>query len=209
MATFLQMIDNVYAVLRDTERVYVKVEEVQTWLNEAYLDICVRLGLTEESASGTTTATGTVALPADFVRLLAFYVDTEDSAQKERVEMVNDDIFLNWENSAYSPGTTIGRIFEGNIETYPAVVSDGYTLEYIEKPIALAAAADTPVVPEELHIRLVNYARAHAKWKEGELEEGNLYWMLYLDNLPQAPDARERKTPGPITVVPQIGYWDL
>ena len=209
MATYLQMLNSVYAVLRDTERVYVLEEQIEEWLNEAYLDICVRYGyLTEETVTATTSATGTIAVPAGFVRLLTLYLDTDIDTEDEIVEFVKDDIFLAWESSGVEPGHTIARIFKDVVETWPQAQSVGYTLEYLEKPTALALATDVPVLPEELHSRIVNYARAHGKWVEGELSEGNIYWALYSENLPPAPTARERKSPGPVTMTPVIGYWE-
>jgi len=208
MSGYLELTDRVFAVLRDSERVFVLETEVGEWLNEAQLDVVARTGILKKTDTGTTTSLGTVALPTDFIRETAFSVATTTANVNESPELTNDEIFLSWKNAAATPSNTLARIFNENIETYPAVVSKAYSLEYIRKPLALVVGTDVPEIPEELHIRLVNYARAQAKWKEGEQGEGDRYWALYMEGMPTAPTAQYRTRPGPFSFIPESSYWE-
>jgi hypothetical protein len=209
MSTFTQLEDNVYAVLRDSSKTFVLSVEVKGWINEAYLELVARQGLLRKPATGTTNADGEITLPSDFIKVDSFWVATDDPELNESPVVARDDIFLWHRNNTSSPDVTLYRIFNGTIETYPVAESRSYVLEYVYKPTALSAGSDVPVIPEELHVKLVNYARAHAKWKEGEQTEGDRYMGLYLDGLRRAaPVASDRESPGPIDFVPQLGYWD-
>lgn len=210
MATFTTLEASVFAVLRDSEKAFVTSAEVKEWLNEGYLDLVARTGILKKSTSSTTSSTGTVALPADFVRVASkdgFYVATGTSTVESPL-FTRSDIYLGWKNSTSTPHRTLYRIFGANIETYPIVASKAYTLEYVYKPTALSAGGDIPAIPEELHVKLVHYARAHAKYKEGELQEGDRYFGMYEMGLPPTIPDTERDFPGPIDFVPVPSYWD-
>lgn len=209
MPTFTALEASVYAVLRDSSKTFVLSTEAKEWLNEAYLDIVARQSLLRKAATGTTNADGEITLPSDFIRVDSFWVATDNAETNEAPVVARDDIFLSHRNNTTTPDVTLYRIFNGTIETYPAAVSRSYVLEYVYKPTALSAGSDVPAIPEELHVKLVNYARAQAKWKEGEQTEGDRYMSLYLDGLRRtAPVAADRENPGPIDFVPQPGYWD-
>jgi hypothetical protein len=200
---------SVFAVLRDTSKTFVLSTEVKEWLNEAYLDMVARTGLLRKQATGSTSATGTVTLPSDFINMTSFWVASDDPSINDEPEFVRDDIFLSHRNNNTTLDTTIFRIFNGVIQTYPALVSSSYVLEYVYKPPALSAGGDVPLIPEELHVKLIHYARAHAKWKEGEETEGDRYYSLYNQGLQPVPaDAARRENPGPFDLVPIPDYWD-
>lgn len=209
MATFTALEASVYAVLRDTSKTFVLSTEVKEWINESYLDIVARTGLLRKEATGTTSSVGEITLPSDFVQVTSFWVATDDTNVNVSPEATRDEIFLSHRNNTTDISTTLYRIFNDTIETYPEAQSVSYVLEYVYKPTALSSGSDVPLIPEELHVKLVNYARANAKWKEGEDTEGDRYYALYRDGLPlAAPDAGRRNNPGPIDLVPVPDYWD-
>lgn len=211
MATLTQILSRVRLMLRDSESAFVTDAQITEWANEAQLDLNARLGILRKAATGTTSATGTVAsMPSDFISLESFVVrDPLDNTKEVNPEFTSDDIFYSYKNSDTIPGNTLARIFNGVLETYPAVVSAPYTLEYVFKPVALAAGGDISALPEELHIRLINYARAHAKWMESETTEGNTYMALYEAGLPaMAPNAIFRERNQPKGFLPDPSYWD-
>lgn len=208
MATFTEMKNSVFAVLRDSERAFVQEEEVGEWLNEAYLDIAARARITKKAATGTLSGTGTLTLPSDFIELTNFSVETDVTGVFFQPEFTSDDIFLSYKNAGVDPAYTLARIFNGTIETYPVCASKAYSLEYVYKPTALVNGTDTPTLPQELHVKMIHYARSHAKFKEGELEEGDRYMALYVENLPMMPSAGMRERPGPLDLVLEPGWYD-
>ncbi len=210
MPTLEQIRNRVYSVIRDSDKAFVIPESVDDWVNEACLDVAIRLQLTKQQTTGTTSATGTIALPADFVKSLTLTALLSSSdAEQTRIEFVDDDIYDSWRLAeATPPAGAFGRIFGSNIETYPNVVSMAYTLRYLYAPATLDSNADVPDLPVEQHIRLVNYARAHAKYQEGELDEGDRYMGLYQAGLPAPPSSYSRQHPGPFSLTPAPSYWD-
>lgn len=208
MATLTVLEAAVYAVLRDSGKTFVLSAEVQEWLNEAYLDIVFRTGCLKKTATGTTDANGRITLPSDFMRVSSFWVATEDPAVNESPEPTRDEIFLSHRNNNTVPDATLYRIFDDEIQTYPAVESRSYELEYVYRPTPLSGGSDSPIIPAELHVKLKHYGRAHGKWKEGEDSEGDRYMALYLEGLPRLPDASLRENPGPVDMLPVLGYWD-
>ncbi len=204
MATFKQMQDRVYSVLRDTTQSFVLLADVKAWLNEGYLDLVARLGLNTKQATDTFDSAGKDTLPADFIELLTLWI----TSTGEQVEFTSHDIFLSWQLGDETPAHTLARILAGKIETYPAAASLGYTLEYVAAPAELSADGDIPVIPAELHVRIINYARAHAKYMEGEIVDGNLYLALYAEGLPRPPLGVKRERPGHFGLVPAAGPFD-
>ena len=210
MSTLADLKRRVYSVLRDSEKSFVADQDVEDLLNEASLDLSARLRLLRKQVASTTSATGTVALPTDFIEPVWFSVLPDSTADaQEVVEFVDDAVFDSWRLGEGIPPRQLARVFGGVIETYPVVVSLAYTLRYVYTPAILDSAADLAAVPAELQVRLVNYARAHCKYKEGELEEGDRYLALYEAGLPGSPTSGRRERPGPFNLFPATGYWDV
>lgn len=195
--------NDVYAALRDSERVFIDATTVTSWLNEAYFDLCARLRYPEVTGTGTTSATGTIALPADFVEAKRLYATNADGTE-EVLTWVDSDVFLSYSLTGDNPlGGGIFRIWDDTIETYPALESQAYTLEYTGQPTQLSSGTDKPTdLPPELHMRLVQYARGLAKYAEGEMQEGDRYMQQYERGLPDLPRAGWRRVAGPITLIP-------
>jgi hypothetical protein len=209
MATFSKMKASVYAVLRDSEKTFVADAQVGEWLNEAYLDLCARLRINRKEATGTLDANGKVAKPANYLELQ--FIAVKPSGEDRYIELtfVDDDVFNSYELSGSVPGVPIARVFDGYIETYPKQASALYKMRYVAKPTVLDKAGDEPVIPEELHIRMVNYARAHAKYQEGEGSEGDRYYMMYSEGLPSATLGVIGERPGPLNITPVPSWWDV
>lgn len=195
--TLTNLQDDVYAALRDSERVFIAAASVTSWLNEAYFDLCARLRLPEVTGTGTTSATGTIALPADFVEPKRLYVNDV------MLTWVDRDVFLSYKLNGETPKVTIFTIWADTIETYPAAESQSYSLEYTGQPTQLSAGGDTPdSLPPETHMRLVQYARSLAKMAEGELEEAAMFMQQYERGLPDLPRAGYRSIGGPVSLIP-------
>jgi len=197
----------VYAVLRDSEKAFVLDENVEDWLNESYLDVAARTRCLRKEVTGSTTAAGSVTLPADYLQTEWLSVD-DSNGNETKVEFVDNQVFDSWRLGGGTPTNQLARIYNGAIETYPVAVSVSYTLRYVYEPTPMSAGSDEPDLPSELHIRLVNYARAHAKYQEGELEEGDRYMALYEAGMPGPPLAGLREKPGPFDLRPPSGFWE-
>ena len=209
MSTFTELEADVYSVLRDTTKTFVLSTEVKKWLNDGNLDLVARTGRLRKAVTGTTSSTGTIDLPDDFIRLTSLYVYDDAVGLSQPPTHAEDGQFLWYQNSEQLPATIIYRIFNGTIETYPAAISAAYSLEYVYAPAVMSTGSDVPELPFEMHVKIVYYARAQAKWKEGEETEGDRYWALYLDGIPsRGPDAGLRENPGPATFLPVMTYWD-
>lgn len=208
MATFLNLQDRTYDVLRDSAKVFVTITMVKAWINEAYLDVNARLGILRKNVDDTFDANGKDVLPADFIRQTNMRIQGDTATSYRAPAIVSDETFFSWKNLGSTPGTTLVRFFGGSIETYPAAASKLYSMEYVYKPTALSADGDIPALPEELHIKLQNYARAMGHLVEDDQENASLYFSLYNEGLPTAPNAIERDYPGPFGFVPASSYWD-
>ena len=206
LPTLEEMRDRVFYVLRDSERAFTTATEIDYWLNEGYLDINARLRLNQKEATGTTDATtGTVTLPSDYLEHVDFWIGDVHPV------FVDHDVFLSWEESGESLETAeaISRVWNGYIETYPLTTSEAYTLYYIGQPTQLTAAGHQPSsLTPELAVRVINYARAQAKWKEGEADEGDRYYSLYTEGLPGQPRLTHRKHPGRVDFIPDASPFE-
>ena len=130
--------NDVYAALRDSERVFTTATTVTSWLNEAYLDLCARLGVPQVTATGSTGAGGTILLPSDLMEVKRLYVNDEP------ITWVDSETFLSYSMPGDTPDKTIYRIWDGTIETYPIAATEAYTLEYIGTPTQMSSGTDKP-----------------------------------------------------------------
>lgn len=209
MSTFSKMKASVYSVLRDSEKTFVADAQVGEWLNEAYLDLCSRLRIYRKEQSGTLDSNGKVAKPANYLELQFMAIKPSNADRYSELTFVDDFVFNSYELNGVIPSTPIARVFDGHIETYPAQAGALYKMRYAAKPTPLDKAGDEPGIPEELHIRMVNYARAHAKYQEGEGGEGDRYYMLYTEGLPSATLGVIGERPGPLNITPEPQWWDV
>ncbi len=205
-----QLRARVYAPLRDTERSFIEPWFVDAMLNEAYTDINARLRLKRGSTTSTTSTTGTIVIPSTLVEVEDLWVGSIHP------EFVSDAVFQSYAvprttvpYGADGLPTTIARVNGAVFETYPAVVSATYTLTFVERPTEMVAETDAPVeLTKELIPRIINYAIAHAKWQEGEPQEGATFMAMYEQGLPGAPREMYRRRIGPMTLIPEPGPFD-
>lgn len=196
----------VYVPLRDNERDFVEPWFVDAMLNEAYLDLNARLRIKRKTATGSSSASGVITIPTDFVEEIDLWFD--DPAIQP--EFTSDGVFNSYAKRGFStPVHYLARVFGNTIETYPEIASAAYTLEYVARPVEMAVDTDTPVeLLPEMTPRLVNYATAKAKWQEGEVEEGNQYMAQYEAGLPGPPRMTNYLRPAPMTMFPAPGPFD-
>lgn len=210
LPSLAQLRARVYAPLRDSEMSYIEPWFVDQLLNEGYLDLNARLRLKKVTATGTTSTTGTVAYPSDLIEVQNFWIEGINPG------FVDDDTYLSYAEAGgipYGGGgsvTTLARVNGATIETYPAVTLADYALEYVGRPTEMVAESDTPsTLTLELVQRIVNYARAHAKFAQSENEEGAAYMAMYEQGLPGAPREMFRRRVGPMSLIPEAGPFDL
>ena len=199
----------VYAVLHDTERAYADAWFIDYLLNEGYQDLNARLRLKKLTATGTTSTTGTVAYPSDLVEIQNFWVGTIEPG------FVDDDTFQSYAQRGSTPygsggfATTLARVNGTTIETYPMITSKNYELEYVARPAQMVVDTDTPsLLTMELVPRILNYARAHAKFQVGEGTEGSTYMAMYEQGLPGPPREAFRQRVGPMSMIPEPSIFD-
>jgi len=232
-ATLDSLLTQVYAVLRDERREFVTEEMVALWLNEAQRDLASRIRelVTEEKTGTVGESTGTyfasdgttdlaankVLVPADLTMVRSLIVGGIS------VVFTDTDVFDPYELAAATPPTTLGRIFgvqtydntptltgyERFIEVLGNESGDVYTLRYTRAPVQLVDPNDVVEVPVYLETKIVNYARAHAKWQEGEQAQGDSYYALYTENLPAPPRGHILTRPGPFTMTYEGNAFDI
>lgn len=207
MATFVQLQDRTYAILRDPGQTFVLLTEVKDWINEAQLEIATRLRCIEHELSDTfADATGVEPVPADFLDILGFRIGTAD------VTFVDSQSFWEAQDEGLTleePAPYIGRIFDGAFEIYPAPASGtAYKLRYVRTPATLSADNDVPEIPTEWHVHLSLYATARALYKMNEEGHGDKYMAMYLEGLPPMRSPRSRNRPGKRAIVVEPNAFD-
>jgi len=207
-STLKQLRDRVYMTLRDSDHQFMTPEMIDYFLTEGYLDICARLRLNKAEVSSTTTSDSKIPFPTGYIE-----VDQEGLTLGTRIASeVTSDQF----DSYAVPGNTVDyiiyRIFNGNIELYSTsltTANTAYKLRYVKIPTKPSVDSDVfSVLPAELEVRLVNYARAHARYVSGDMDDGDRYMAIYRAGIPDYPRASQRFGHGPAQMVPMPGVFD-
>jgi len=201
LCTLEDLRDQAFSVLRDSERAFVTPDDVDGYINTAYMDINARLRLRQVLLEDTTDADGKIPYPTDFVEMINLWIGGV------AVQVVGDGTFQSWAVPAQStPFANIVRAFANEFQTYPVQASTDYALEYVGRPTLLVNDTDQPVwITPELCVRLWKYAAAEAKRKEGEAQEAQTYMDEYLEGLPGRPRVQHRMRPAPISLIPEPG----
>lgn len=203
LAGLNELREKVFAVVRDTARTLVTEAEVDLWLIEGMEDLSSRLHLTQNSKTQADSAISSnrIAIPSDYADLVSLKVD-RSGADNDYVLFVDDDLW-NYHNEAGSDlSVTIGRTFNGNFELYPTPSGTTYTLRY------WSSSSDIAGFTGALRTRIANYARAYAKWKEGDMGQGDRYMELYERGLPDPLNTGKNRPILPATIRPAFGWFD-
>lgn len=185
------MQSRVYAVIRDSAKGFVLASEVQEWLNEGNLELAKRLRVLRKTTTGSTDGTAFIPVPADFLEALTLDIGGG------KAEFVRDPSFDARVSIGGTPSIRAARVFGNNIEVFPAPPgATAYTLRHLKTPAAMSADGNTSELPESLHVKVVNYARAHAKYKEGDFDAGDRYMAMYEQGLPPAGAEVLPRVPG-------------
>lgn len=199
--TFNAMRERVFTVVRDTARTFVTEQDVDQWMREAMRDLSARLHINHASASGTVTS-GNVDLPVDYVDLVSLAVDGVTDGYVDFD--VDPETFNLYVNQGSDPGVTIGRVFNRAIELYPEPANGtAYTLRYWNS-VDDSLSNFNPAI----QTRIVNYARAHALYKEKDFGAGDRYLSMYEDGLPGPNDLGPNHDPGPWSIRPEPNYFE-
>ena len=210
LATGCALVDlrqGVRSVARDSLGIAITDADIDGWLNEAQRDIAIRTGNLQKETTGTFDAAGTTSLPGDFVSMHWLKVN----GASDEVQFVDDAVFMSWLDQAQSVGGSsivLGRIFAEAIETYPVQDSVDYVLRYQYDPPEMVADADHSALPRFYCPKMINYARAHAMYKDGDTGMGDRYMSMYESGLPGSEYGRARLNPGPMTMRFQRGPFD-
>lgn len=195
----VQLRTEVYRYLRDADKEFIEVGDVNAWLNQAQRDLSHRLKIHESSA----TVTNGGPLPADFVEAQQLLVGNSE----EPARFVDDDTFRYHQVSGDQPIGTIARISGGAIDIFPVPTST-VTLRYVATPPDLANDGDESILPTELEWRMVHFGVAQAYYKEGEVGLGDRFQAMYENGLPPAPVGQHRRVPGPFDLSFAPTMWD-
>ncbi len=212
-ATFEALIGRARSFVRDATGSFIDDDDLGNWINEAYRDLAARLSILqrqeESNITGLTPADRqTLALPVSSgnatYEILSLRLGDVD------VQFVADEVFNSWQDSAGTPPVTIARVFDGQIELYP-IPEEGteYTLRYAFVPAELVQQNDIHILPVQLERKLVEYAVAQAKYKDGDDPAGDRWFMRYEQDLPQVSRGRETLQPGPMSFTPAATYFEL
>src|SRR5919109_4275388 len=106
------MRSRVRSVMRDTAGSFITDTEIDEWINEAALDLGVRLKLLQDEATGTSTGSA-IALPANFLSLMGLRLATKD------VAFVDPETWWGWSNGGGSPPRPPGRALRGQPQLHP------------------------------------------------------------------------------------------
>lgn len=202
MANFNELRDKVFTVVRDTGRTFITEQDVDQWLTEAMQDLSSRLRLSQGTQTSPAITSGAITLPTDYIDLISLAVTgVTDGYVDFDVDLTTYNLY---QDQGSDPGVTIGRVFNGSIEMYPAPAnSTAYALRYW----AFEKDSLTEFTPS-LHIRMVNYARAHALYKEKDFGAGDRYLTMYEDGLPPPNDSSRNHDPGPWSIRPEPNYFE-
>lgn len=192
-SAYAELRERVYGYVNDSTRTNITEPLVDMWIQEGLDDLGSRLPLSQNEVTDTTT--GTITLPLDFVnpvslRVGSGYADWASNDTFDHSVDNSDDIGL------------IARVFNGQIEVSPVPEEAAYTLRY------WSMAGDMSLVRGNLKVRLVNYAVARAKAKEGDFRAAEYFLGLYERGLPAPSNASINQQQLPDGITFEFGPFD-
>src|SRR5436853_2573910 len=143
-STLAQLRARVRSLIPDADGDFVSDSDVDSFVNEGYLDLADRLDAVEHEYSGTTSG-DTIALPpsgtASVKRVSSLRLDDEG------VIFVDDDTFAQYVLGSSDLDFTLARIFDNTIQMFPEPTSGtDYELRVVQIP-AVLTASDTHDLP--------------------------------------------------------------
>jgi len=184
---FLELRTQVRVRLAEPTEGFFYDSEIDTWINQAQLDIAKETDLLQGIFTGNTTAFDeTYTLPDDCFSVLKAY-SLLNGGYKE-LENYSEDEYFSKEALVSTP--THYLVWQDSLYLYPTpatAVTNGYRIRYCAMPPELANAADIPFLGYKrfypYHNIIVLYAAARGKEKEGETQEALLFESQYQAGL--------------------------
>ncbi len=211
-----------FAELRDLARqkadeeasTFVTPSELNSYLNQGLKSIYLRIVsryedhfLTEGTALNgglfsQVSGTASYSLPTDLIKLVTVQVRQQNSSSEndyyriDRVNISNNGIDLYYplrEDQLHKTGyfLTKDKIFFRPVPTR----ADQVRLWYIPRPTAMSADSDEPVVPEEYHELLAEFAAIQCLRKTGEgiFTESMTIWKEEMDMMLESIENRDQQ----------------
>jgi hypothetical protein len=209
VATLTTLISRVRSVVRDTSGDFVTDTDVTQWINEAITDIAARQGIVESEFSGTT-ADNSIALPPSGSTETLIVDSLILGDDGDEVVFVDDEIWQAYADAGASPTFTLGKIFAEVIYIYPTpTASIAFVLRATHVPVPLSAGSDTHALPLHMERKITDYAKAMAFYKLDDISRGDRHMAMYEEGLFPIASGREISRPGPNTLVPVEGPFDM
>lgn len=202
-APFGELITRARTFVRDEGASFIDDDDLGNWINEAQTDLAARTEVLDHEVTGTTS--DNIAFPTpDMVTFRSLRLGTDD------VEFVSDDDFNIIKDLGVTSPNTIARVFDDVIELYPTPEADTeYTLRYSQIPYGLVQPNDLHSLPLQMERKLIEYAVAQAKYKDGDPGDGDRWLARYEQGLPPVSTGRERQQTGPLSFARRPNAWDM
>jgi len=161
--------------------------DIDTWINQAQLDIARETELLQGIFTGNITASDeTYTLPDDcFSVIKAYYLL---NGQYRELENYSEDEYFSKNTLVSTP--THYLVWQDSLYLYPtpaSAVTNGYRIRYCVMPSELTDTSDMPFLGYKrfypYHKVIVLYAAARGKEKEGETQEALLLEQQYQAGL--------------------------
>lgn len=188
---YAELRERVYAYVNDDQRTFITEPLVDQWIQEGLDDLSSRLQMSQDEATGSTT--GTIPIPNDLANIISLRVGSGYP------EWVSDDTYHRATDSDIGAAA---RVFNGQIEVSPVPDSATYTLRY------WSMGGDMSLVRGNLKVRLVNYAVARAKAKEGDYRASEYFLGVYERGLPAPSNASINQAQIPDGTMFEFGPYD-
>jgi hypothetical protein len=208
-ATLTVLISRVRSIVRDSSADFITDVDITQWLNEAMTDIAARQEILDAEQTGTT-STYQITLPPSGTNEVLVIDSLVLGTDGDDVAFVDAETWQSFFDSGADPDYTLGRVYNEKIELYPTPDSGtAYTLRYSYVPAPLSAGGDVHPLPRHLERKMTDYACAYACYKMDDVGRGDRYMSMYEQGLFPVATGRETARPGPITMVPIAGPFDL
>jgi hypothetical protein len=216
------MVSSVRDRISETTANFFASDAIIRWINDGQRDVVSRLvpdalvgptsatGCIADSATtALTTTDGTVALPADFVRIISAHAAFSGYNESVPIRIIPSAGGFDKSLSAadqYARGVTvyspIGWLSDGFLNVRPGNVAGNVTFRYVQLPSDISGT-QTSIVPVQYHHLIVEYAVHVAKRFEREPDEANFAFQQYMNGI-SAANANYVGTHGnePIRIVP-------